>query len=86
MSETSKKPRNRIDRRKTVHSLVGAETRAESATLSDPETLRNFVQKIDEAIYVATLDGTFVDGNPALLHLLGAKSLEKLQDHRLSDF
>ncbi len=86
MSETSKKPRNRIDRRRTIHSLVGAETRAESTTLADADTLRNFVQQINEAIYVSTLDGTFVDGNPALLRLLGAKSLEKLQDHRLSDF
>ena len=54
--------------------------------LADADTLRNFVQQINEAIYVSTLDGTFVDGNPALLRLLGTKSLEKLQDHRLSDF
>ena len=65
--------------------MVGAETRAESATLSDAGTLRSFVDQIDEAIYVSTLDGTFVDGNPALLRLLGASSLDKLQEHRLSD-
>ncbi len=86
MSEASKKPRNRIDRRKTIHALGGADARAESATLADPETLRSFVHQINEAIFVSTLDGTFVDGNPALLRLLGAKSLDKLQDHRLSDF
>jgi len=61
-------------------SASSPDDRADS-TLEDTHTLREFVEKIDEAIYIMSPEGTIVDGNPALLRILGAESLEELQDH-----
>jgi diguanylate cyclase (GGDEF)-like protein/PAS domain S-box-containing protein len=60
--------------------------RKTSQKVDDPEGLRDFVEKLDEAVYVTTPDGTIVDGNPALLRILGAASLDELRDMRISDF
>jgi diguanylate cyclase (GGDEF)-like protein/PAS domain S-box-containing protein len=56
-----------------------------SPSLEDPDTLRDFVEKIAEAIYIAAPDGSILDGNPALLELFGAESLEELQAVRAQD-
>ncbi len=54
--------------------------------LDDPNGLRDFVEQIDEAVYLTDADGALVDGNPALLRLLGAGSLEDVRGRRLADF
>jgi diguanylate cyclase (GGDEF)-like protein/PAS domain S-box-containing protein len=56
-----------------------------SPSLEDPGTLRDFVEKISEAIYITTPDGTILDGNPAFLELFGADSLEELQELKAHD-
>jgi diguanylate cyclase (GGDEF)-like protein/PAS domain S-box-containing protein len=48
-------------------------------SLEDPDVLRDFVEKIAEAIYITKPDGGIVDGNPAFLELFGAETLEELQ-------
>ena len=50
-----------------------------SPSLEDPDTLRDFVEKIAEAIYITKPDGRILDGNPAFLELFGAETLEELQ-------
>jgi diguanylate cyclase (GGDEF)-like protein/PAS domain S-box-containing protein len=50
-----------------------------SPSLGDPDTLRDFVEKIAEAIYITSPDGRILDGNPAFLELFGAETLEELQ-------
>jgi len=50
-----------------------------SPHLEDPVTLRDFVEKIAEAIYITSPDGRILDGNPAFLELFGAETLEELQ-------
>lgn len=54
--------------------------------LDDPRALREFVEEMDEAIYLSDADGALLDGNRALLDILGARSLEKLAGRRLTDF
>jgi len=54
--------------------------------LDDPSGLRDFVEEMNEAIYLTDADGTLVDGNPALMRMLGAGALEELADRRLADF
>ena len=50
-----------------------------SPSLEDPDILRDFVEKIAEAIYITSPQGTILDGNPAFLELFGAQTLEELQ-------
>ncbi len=54
--------------------------------LDDPSGLRDFVEQMNEAIYLTDADGAVLDGNPALLRILGAKTLEELRGRRLADF
>lgn len=54
--------------------------------LDDPGGLRDFVEEMDEAIYLAGADGRILDGNPALIRILGARSLDELTSRRLVDF
>ncbi len=62
------------------HDLALADhLRGLSPGLEDPDTLRDFVEKIAEAIYITTPDGGILDGNPAFLELFGAETLEELQ-------
>lgn len=55
-------------------------------SLHDPETLRRFIAKLREGIYISTQDGRILDANPACVEILGASSLEELQRFRLQDF
>ncbi len=41
---------------------------------------------MDEAVYLADANGALLDGNPALLRIFGAESLEELRGRRLADF
>lgn len=54
-------------------------------TLDDTGTLREFVEKIEEAIYIMSPGGAIVDGNPALLRILGADSLAELREYRAEE-
>lgn len=77
------------ERRRPAKSLVdpvAAKRAAGHLLLDDPEGLRDFVEEMDEAIYLADADGTILDGNPALIRILGARSLEELTQRRLADF
>jgi diguanylate cyclase (GGDEF)-like protein/PAS domain S-box-containing protein len=65
--------------------VLGDHLRGLSPSLEDPDTLRDFVEKIAEAIYITAPDGSILDGNPALLDLFGAKSLEELKAVRAQD-
>jgi len=55
-------------------------------SLHDPETLRRFIAKLREGLYIATQDGNILDANPACIEILGASSLEELQRFRIQDF
>jgi len=48
-------------------------------SLRDPATLRRFVEKLQEGIYVTSSSGELLDANPALLEILGYDSVEALQ-------
>lgn len=54
-------------------------------SLDDSATLRNFITRIAQGIYIVTPDGRIVDANPALLEIFGADSLEQLQKYRSED-
>jgi diguanylate cyclase (GGDEF)-like protein/PAS domain S-box-containing protein len=47
-------------------------------SLSDPESLREFVSKLREGIYIFSRDGRILDANPAFLEMLGISSLAQL--------
>ena len=55
-------------------------------SLQDPETLRLFVERLREGIYITTDRGEILDANPACVEILGAASLEELRRHRAQDF
>jgi diguanylate cyclase (GGDEF)-like protein/PAS domain S-box-containing protein len=57
------------------HRLV---TNARFRSLSDPESLREFVSQLREGIYIFSRDGRILDANPAFLAMLGVSSLEEL--------
>lgn len=54
--------------------------------LDDAELLRRFVRDLREGVYVADEEGEIVDGNPALLAMLGVVSLEEAQKNKSTDF
>jgi len=54
-------------------------------SLHDPETLRGFIAKLREGIYISTQDGRILDANPACVEIFGASSLEELQGFRIQD-
>jgi diguanylate cyclase (GGDEF)-like protein/PAS domain S-box-containing protein len=47
-------------------------------SLSDPDSLREFVSKLREGIYIFSRDGRILDANPAFLEMLGVGSLSEL--------
>jgi diguanylate cyclase (GGDEF)-like protein/PAS domain S-box-containing protein len=59
---------------------------ASYASLSDPDTLRLFVERLAAGIYITDEDGRFLDANPAMLALLGVPDRETLMQARVSDF
>ncbi len=54
--------------------------------LSDPRTLSELALRLQEGIYITTLDGEIIDANPAFLEMFGVESLEELKGYRTSDF
>jgi len=55
-------------------------------SLSDPATLSEMALRLQEGMYIATLDGTIIDANPAFLEMFGATSLKELKGFHASDF
>ena len=55
-------------------------------SLSDPKTLSELARRLQEGIYITTLDGEIVDANPAFLEMFGVDSLDDLKGHRTGDF
>ncbi len=42
--------------------------------------------RLQEGMYIATLDGKIIDANPAFLEMFGAQSLQELRGYHTSDF
>lgn len=60
-------------------------TRPSGPSLEDSGTLRDFITRIEQGIYIVTSDGRFLDANPALLRILRAESVEQLKQCRSED-
>jgi diguanylate cyclase (GGDEF)-like protein/PAS domain S-box-containing protein len=54
-------------------------------SLQDPETLRLFIEKLQEGIYITNSRGEILDANPACLEIFGVSSLEELQGYQAQD-
>lgn len=54
-------------------------------TLDDPTTLRRFVEKVREGIYITNVEGQILDANPAFVRMFGATSLTELKRHNVRD-
>lgn len=57
-----------------------------SRNLSDPQTLANFAQHLQGGLYITTESGEILDGNPALLEILGMSSMAAMRKYRVTDF
>jgi diguanylate cyclase (GGDEF)-like protein/PAS domain S-box-containing protein len=55
-------------------------------SLSDPDTLANFTQNLQEGIYITTETGEILDANPAFLEIFGMSSLEEMREHSVHEF
>jgi diguanylate cyclase (GGDEF)-like protein/PAS domain S-box-containing protein len=62
------------------------EPRKAQRSLSDPETLANFTQNLQEGIYITTETGEILDANPAFLEIFGMSSMEEMKKHSVNDF
>ena len=54
--------------------------------LSHPQTLADFAQNLQGGIYITNESGDILDGNPALLEILGMPSMEAMRQYRVTDF
>jgi diguanylate cyclase (GGDEF)-like protein/PAS domain S-box-containing protein len=61
-------------------------SRSRQPSLADAETLREFVHNVRVGMYITTPEGAFVDGNAALLDILGIESVEALKTRRVGEF
>lgn len=52
-----------------------AEPRSRFRSLTDPESLREFIRNLGEGIYITTPDGRILDANQAFLETVGVDSL-----------
>lgn len=55
------------------------------SSLSDPETMRYFLQHIGEGLYITNRNGRFLDANPAFLEIFGVSSLRELEQFHVED-
>ena len=61
-------------------------TKRPRLSLSDGGTLRDFITRIEQGIYIVTPEGgRIVDANPALLEIFGADSVQQLQRYTSED-
>lgn len=61
-------------------------SRSQSPSFTNGETLRDLVRNVRVGMYITTPEGAFVDGNPALLDILGIESVAALKTHRADEF
>jgi diguanylate cyclase (GGDEF)-like protein/PAS domain S-box-containing protein len=61
-------------------------SRSRPPSFADAETLRDFVRNVRVGMYITTPEGAFVDGNAALLDILGVESVEALRTRRVDEF
>jgi diguanylate cyclase (GGDEF)-like protein/PAS domain S-box-containing protein len=54
-------------------------------SLQDPETLRQFVQRLRDGLYIAGAGGEILDANAACLEIFGVPFLEDLQRRPIQD-
>jgi PAS domain S-box-containing protein len=54
-------------------------------SLQDVETLRQFIQRMRDGLYIADARGEILDANLACLEIFGVSSLEDLRHRRLHD-
>ncbi len=54
-------------------------------SLSDPESLIEFVRNLGEGLYITTRDGRILDANPAFLAMLGVDSVDDLAQYLATD-
>jgi diguanylate cyclase (GGDEF)-like protein/PAS domain S-box-containing protein len=57
-----------------------------SVSLSDPTTLANFAQNLQEGIYITNESGEILDANPAFLEIFGMSSMDEMRRYRVNDF
>jgi diguanylate cyclase (GGDEF)-like protein/PAS domain S-box-containing protein len=62
------------------------EPRKAQRSLSDPETLANFTQNLQEGIYITNETGEILDANPAFLEIFGMSSMDEMRKHSVNDF
>jgi diguanylate cyclase (GGDEF)-like protein/PAS domain S-box-containing protein len=55
-------------------------------SLSDPDSLREFANKLREGIYIISRDGVILDSNPAFLEIFGANSLADFIGRSAADY
>jgi len=60
-------------------------TKEPTLSLQDGATLRDFITRIEQGIYIVTPEGRIVDANPALLDIFHAESLQQLQQYHSED-
>jgi diguanylate cyclase (GGDEF)-like protein/PAS domain S-box-containing protein len=53
--------------------------------LDDPETLRVLVRRLPAAVYITTEAGDILDANPAMLRLMGCKTVDELRSFRADE-
>jgi len=64
---------------------VGTDRRRKIAvSLRNPETLRALIDTLAEGTYVADPDGRIIDANPAFVEMVGAQSLEQLEEYSVN--
>ena len=83
--DPSRKGERRRPSERLTESVVEATT-PDHLLLDDSVGLRDFVEQIEEAIYLADPNGAIIDGNPALIRILGAASLDEIIGRRIADF
>jgi len=59
--------------------------RAGLCSLRDPATLRQFLEKLQEGVYITNGRGDILDASPALLAMFGVERLEDLRRFRAAD-
>lgn len=55
-------------------------------SLQDTDTLRLFIEKLHEGIYISNRSGEILDANPAFAEIFGVSSLDEVRRRRAQDF
>ena len=55
-------------------------------SLSSPDSLRELIQSLREGVYITRANGEILDANPAMLEMLGVRSLAALRGRRIQEW